>query len=107
MSAIYLRALFEEGGKRGAGDRRSLSRFPLRRDGDRISLRRLRRSSSLDRLPLCDRRWSDRLELESEDASDELLLSLSVSGCYQSGSRSVSVRFIVASSGSAEGGEGT
>ena len=71
-----LRARFADGGKRGGGDLRPLSRFPLPPGGERSSVRRLLRSPSLDRLPMGELRFTERLDDESEDASVELRLSL-------------------------------
>ena len=70
----HLRARFDDGGRRGGGDLRSLSRFLLPPGGERSWLRRPLRSASLDRLPMGEPRFSERPDDESEDASDELSL---------------------------------
>ncbi len=69
-----LRARFDEGGRRGGGDLRSLSRFLLPPGGERSWLRRPLRSPSRDRRPAGELRFSERPDEESEDAPDELSL---------------------------------
>ncbi len=70
-----LRTLLFDEGRRDTGERRSRSRFAAR-GGDRGSSRRLLRlSSSLERPPLRGPCCADRLDVESDKASvDELLL---------------------------------